>query len=43
MALTITREEWVVIGVVLLVLALMEAGPKLLNYIKNRRSDKPTR
>lgn len=36
----ITETEWVVIGTVFLGLFLFEMGPKLLNFIKNRRGSK---
>jgi hypothetical protein len=36
----ITDTEVLVIGVIILGSALFEAGPKLLNFIKNRRQKK---
>lgn len=39
-SVVITQDEWLVIAVVVLGLAAFELGPKLLNFIKNRRSRK---
>lgn len=32
-----SKDEWIVVAVVILGLFVFESGPKLLNFIKNRR------